>query len=112
MCGDEDRPKWGKLTLVLEGLEGTGLLGLLSGGEGSGRAEDSSEAGSSLHLGKQFDTAEWRPTYAETGPNAGVYFWIVKMMKCSWSCRRQPPATHCATLASLGFQRGDNQAKS
>ena len=48
----------GKLTLVLEGLEGTGLLGLLSGGEGSGRAEDSSEAGSSLHLGKQFDTAE------------------------------------------------------
>ena len=58
MCGDEDRPKWGKLTLVLEGLEGTGLLGLLSGGEGSGRAEDSSEAGSSLHLGKEFDTTE------------------------------------------------------
>ena len=81
------------------------------GREGGGRAEDGSEAGS-LHLGKQFDTAEWRPTYAETGPHAGVYFWIVKMMKCSWSCRRQPPATHCATLASLGFQRGDNQAKS
>ena len=42
-----------QLTLVLEGGEGSGLLGLLGGGKGSGRAEDSSEAGDSLHLSKK-----------------------------------------------------------
>ena len=40
-----------KLTLILEcGGKGSGLLGLLSGSKGSGRAEDGSEAGNSLHL--------------------------------------------------------------
>ena len=40
-----------KLTLIFEcGGKGSGLLGLLGWGKGSGGAEDGSEAGSSLHL--------------------------------------------------------------
>ena len=48
---DGPRQRSSKLTLVLEGSEGGGLLGLLGGGEGGG-AGNKGGKDSELHLGK------------------------------------------------------------
>ena len=47
----DDDPRSSKLTLVLEGGEGSGLLGLLGGGKGGSTGNKGGED-SELHLGK------------------------------------------------------------